>query len=421
MIDETKGSLPAYSSPSPSSQTSEEYQETPNIPYRAIPSRLGFAFAGDSQSDLRLVSYLCAEDDLPDKSAERQSFALPHDFDDDSSDADWYLLTEDEGISFVPPTPTMPGGISSLQDTEQERMHLNTPLPPQTSTSSTFAFFQNHFLKGSGAPIDSDTSSLSTASCYSFSTADSQEGGAAGPSRYWRQPRAGGTVISSTLGGLDVYMRTGSIINWTHHPQYAAQIGTDRLSQKSFLGELSTWDTDRFDFDPITPFARDWQSKGEGGKEHGELYASVPSVGSSLRTTALVESEWETVQAPTSESFIAHMSANVGAAAKRLKKRRPSKSSSEDIPREGSPASPSSRFRIFAPLRTCGAVLRCPTRGGATPGSPLQLLLPRPDLDALFQPNPQSPCIASMKGRQGIRNEAWVLVDVMRKAPSEKG
>lgn len=157
-----------------------------------------------------------------------------------------------------------------------------SPLPPHSETSSAFAFFQNDFMKRGrleglrSSSVDSIASSSTSSLCSDSAKCLSEECGH-GPSRPTLQRSASldsiqrRTVNSSTLGGLDVYIRTGSIIHWTHHPQYAARI--EHVSQDSFnckfLGELSRWD-DQFEFDPVTPFAKHWLSQGPGVVESEE-------------------------------------------------------------------------------------------------------------------------------------------------------
>lgn len=260
----------------------DEAVDTPAVSRLALPSpHFTFAFASDSRSDLRIVSFICEDGDTLGKPI---AF-LQHELEEFPSEEEWYRNMDRDTVMIAPPdwsppqTPLDDGFDITLPDPSA---FLEAPFlqPPQSSTASAFAFFQNAFLNRPERP-ESDTSSVSSGSCYSRLSGESL---GSSEESYDDCEQARGTVNSSTLGGLDVYMRTGSIIHWTHHPQYAARI--ERSSQPSFLRELNAWGDDRFDFDPVTPFARDWQ-KADTEKPGGEDQGVVSASSSSLRTHIL--------------------------------------------------------------------------------------------------------------------------------------
>lgn len=362
------------------STLSQDSLPTPAHP--VSPRGLTFALARDSQSGLRLVSFVCDDDDLvKDFATPRESFALPYDYDGTSISEEEYWTYEQD----IHPPPASPEHAS------QHHYAYGSPAPPQTATSSTFAFHQNHCaLKGP------PSSRLSASFVSGENDTSSQRRLSEG------RRRLRGTVVSSTLGGVDVYMRTGSMINWTHHPQYAAATTpTIRFSRYSFLGPLRTWDGDGFEFDPITPFAKQWMI-GEK-RRRGEL-------GSRL------DLDWETVQAPLVES----KQPPSPSTSKRLKKRRPSHATVPNTKKEPVHVCPSKEVSQYGDNCRKNAVA-CSTRQSiprSAPASPLlQVLLPRPCLGGFME---SDAIMGSLNCNEEVAHEAWVWIDVKPRAlPSD--
>lgn len=405
----------------------EEVVETPEVSRLALPEpHLTFALASASasRSDVRIVSYICDEGDIVSKPV---AF-LPHTLEEIPSDEEWYRNLDRDTVYIapsewvLPQTPSDSGWAIEIAEPTPMAPQDDPPLhPPQSSTASAFAFFQNHFLNRPERSSESETSSLSSGSAYSRSSWESLD---FSDESYYDCEQARGTVNSSTLGGLDVYMRTGSIIHWTHHPQYAARI--ERSSQPSFLRDLCTWDDDRFDFDPVTPFARDWQSKAEVVNPGGEE-PPVDAVLEVPRSERAVSDdvEWERVQALETTLKESPSPGASPTSRKRLRKRRPSQPSPSPSPvvrpkPSRAATAPLPSFKVFAPLET---KIGCPNRkpcDNPMPSPSFKMLLPRPRLDALLNCGSKARVTTPPSGRGAKGHEPWVWVDITRRSASSQ-